>query len=279
MADPISARMLASLIVVVVYTYLYLVQREKYLGIWALAWFFALNNYVIRLFVPADSYVYYNLFFEINTLLIGYCQLWGGYQIYGRPVSLYWRATFAGVLAWLVLAAIFHWSLYGLPYGTSSNFLYSICTIYAGWLIARNKHAWGNEKLAVGAILVSVGLINLIYPWSSQSDLWDYYQIEGHAMLFLQISLAIGMLIMYFRSTHHMLTELHKKHGDALANIIRGFIPICSYCNSIREQDSSWIDLDTYVKQHTEGQLSHGICPECLHKHYPEQVRNRTREA
>jgi PAS domain S-box-containing protein len=47
---------------------------------------------------------------------------------------------------------------------------------------------------------------------------------------------------------------------------IRGILPICSYCKKIKADPETWIDLENYVRRHSEAEFSHGICPDCLRK-------------
>ncbi|MCK5335877.1 MAG: PAS domain-containing protein [Gammaproteobacteria bacterium] len=49
-------------------------------------------------------------------------------------------------------------------------------------------------------------------------------------------------------------------------NILQGFIPICSYCHSIRDEDGAWDKMESYVAKHSKASFSHGICPKCLIK-------------
>lgn len=51
---------------------------------------------------------------------------------------------------------------------------------------------------------------------------------------------------------------------------LRGIVPICSSCKKIRDDKGYWEQVDAYVTRHTEAQFSHGICPECIKKFYPE---------
>jgi DNA-binding response OmpR family regulator len=55
----------------------------------------------------------------------------------------------------------------------------------------------------------------------------------------------------------------------ALADVkrLRGLLPICSYCKSIRNDENYWQQLDVYVSQHSDAQFSHGVCPRCYDKH------------
>lgn len=49
---------------------------------------------------------------------------------------------------------------------------------------------------------------------------------------------------------------------------LRGVIPICSHCKRIRNDAGSWDRLEAYLSEHSDAQFSHGICPECMDRHY-----------
>jgi len=51
---------------------------------------------------------------------------------------------------------------------------------------------------------------------------------------------------------------------------LRGLIPICAHCKKIRDDKGFWNQLEIYISEHSDAKLSHGICPDCLKKHYPE---------
>jgi hypothetical protein len=51
---------------------------------------------------------------------------------------------------------------------------------------------------------------------------------------------------------------------------LKGIIPICMHCKSIRDTGQSWQMLETYISEHSEAIFSHGICPTCVTNHYPE---------
>ena len=54
---------------------------------------------------------------------------------------------------------------------------------------------------------------------------------------------------------------------------LHGIIPICASCKKIRDDQGSWNQLETYISQHTDADFSHGICPECARKLYPDLHR------
>jgi CheY-like chemotaxis protein/HPt (histidine-containing phosphotransfer) domain-containing protein len=74
-----------------------------------------------------------------------------------------------------------------------------------------------------------------------------------------------------------------KKHRDtlvlknaelqaALAKIktLCGLLPICASCKKIRDDKGYWNQIEAYISDHSEAEFSHGVCPECAKKLYPE---------
>jgi PAS domain S-box-containing protein len=59
---------------------------------------------------------------------------------------------------------------------------------------------------------------------------------------------------------------------DALAHVktLRGFIPICSSCKKIRDDEGYWQAVEVYVRNRTEAEFSHGLCPACTRRLYPD---------
>ena len=62
---------------------------------------------------------------------------------------------------------------------------------------------------------------------------------------------------------------------------LTGIIPICAHCKKVRDDKGYWEQVESYVTQHTNAQFSHGICPNCVDKLYPDQaerIRNRSKK-
>ncbi len=59
---------------------------------------------------------------------------------------------------------------------------------------------------------------------------------------------------------------------QAMAHIkfLQGILPICMFCRRIRDDEESWRRIEDYLAEHADVQLSHGLCPQCFEKHYPE---------
>ncbi len=67
------------------------------------------------------------------------------------------------------------------------------------------------------------------------------------------------------------ILELRK----ALAEMrnLQGILPLCSYCKKIKDDNGNWEQVDVYIHKHSQADVSHGICPECMRKHYPDEFR------
>jgi hypothetical protein len=51
---------------------------------------------------------------------------------------------------------------------------------------------------------------------------------------------------------------------------LQGILPICMHCGKVRDEREVWQRLEEYVMENSEIEISHGLCPACLEKHYPE---------
>ncbi len=49
-------------------------------------------------------------------------------------------------------------------------------------------------------------------------------------------------------------------------SVLRGILPICSYCKNIRDDEGSWEQMESYISSHSDIVFSHGVCPDCLEK-------------
>jgi response regulator RpfG family c-di-GMP phosphodiesterase len=71
----------------------------------------------------------------------------------------------------------------------------------------------------------------------------------------------------------HRNEELQK----ALAKIktLSGLLPICASCKKIRDDQGYWTQLEYYISEHSEAEFTHGCCPECMKKLYPEMYMKK----
>lgn len=68
------------------------------------------------------------------------------------------------------------------------------------------------------------------------------------------------------------LEKTNKALEKAMAEVrtLSGLLPICANCKKIRDDQGYWEQIEVYLSEHSKAQFSHGICPDCLRKLYPE---------
>ncbi|HRZ13446.1 MAG TPA: PAS domain-containing protein [Kiritimatiellia bacterium] len=58
------------------------------------------------------------------------------------------------------------------------------------------------------------------------------------------------------------------KELQAQVRRLEGILPICGHCKKIRNKSGAWEEIEVYVRDRTDADFSHSICPDCLTKHY-----------
>ncbi|MFZ4619532.1 MAG: PAS domain S-box protein [Bacteroidota bacterium] len=59
---------------------------------------------------------------------------------------------------------------------------------------------------------------------------------------------------------------------------LKGIVPICANCKKIRDDKGYWEQVDQYVAKHTDAKFSHGICPDCTQKLYPDYYNRMSKD-
>ena len=79
------------------------------------------------------------------------------------------------------------------------------------------------------------------------------------------------------KQAEHEREKLILELQSALDNIrtLKGLLPICSNCKKIRDDHGYWNRIEKYIVEHSDAEFTHGICPECARKLYPELFRRK----
>lgn len=88
------------------------------------------------------------------------------------------------------------------------------------------------------------------------------------------ITIAIARFadMMELRRLNAELEARNRELQEALEKVktLRGLLPICASCKKIRDDQGYWQQVEVYVREHSEAEFSHGLCPDCIKKLYPE---------
>lgn len=68
------------------------------------------------------------------------------------------------------------------------------------------------------------------------------------------------------------LRRVNEELKNALQQVktLTGLLPICSHCKKVRDDTGYWQQVEDYVSGHADVEFSHGVCPDCVRKHYAE---------
>jgi hypothetical protein len=119
------------------------------------------------------------------------------------------------------------------------------------------------ERKTVGVI----GLANKETPFSDNDA--KMATVFGElAAIALQNSRNLDRRIKVEKDLEKLVNEL--KEALAKVKMLSGLLPICSACKKIRDDKGYWSQIEEYIREHSEADFSHGICPECARELYPD---------
>ncbi|MCP5514001.1 MAG: hypothetical protein H7A26_00885 [Spirochaetales bacterium] len=154
--------------------------------------------------------------------------------------------------------------------------VWSLLFSYCLYIIYRRTLRQYKEKnLLLSGSLIFLIIANLyrIFPTVFYEgkiiDFMDASVIQGILLeinLLAHIFIATGLIVLNFQRVEYDLNTVLRE-----IKTLRGIIPICANCKKIRNDEGVWRQLESYIEEHSEVEFfSHGICPECTKKLYPE---------
>ena len=110
--------------------------------------------------------------------------------------------------------------------------------------------------------------IRALMETSQSTDLLDggWFQ-KATFLISIELSIVtyIGLIILNAQRVEFDLKTAHDE-----INTLKRFVPICASCKKIRDDKGFWNQLESYLDRHMNVAFSHGICPDCREKLYPE---------
>lgn len=136
--------------------------------------------------------------------------------------------------------------------------LFLFYDIAAVWIMETPlKILINNNFYFIGANLVGM-IACYLMEYSARQNYWLMHRLEKEK-----------------GNVHLINQDLQEKNlalAEALENVktLSGFIPICMHCKKIRDDEGYWNQLESYLITHSDAQLSHCLCPECMKELYPD---------
>ncbi len=169
--------------------------------------------------------------------------------------------------SWLIVIAglaTFALVMY-FDYITSENLNFSIF-----YLIPIAVFCWYFGPLSAGLVAVAGGLT---WPFfviiaGKQPSFYTYWNgVVSFAFYAIFIG-SVTAIKMYIRREHATNEQLSKALSEVKQ--LSGLLPICSSCKKIRDDKGQWHVMEGYIQKRTDARFSHGLCPECARRLYPD---------
>lgn len=121
-------------------------------------------------------------------------------------------------------------------------------------------------SLVAYVLLVSFDAFEKFAAWSQRHESSPLDEIVT-----LVFVLAIAAAVFAYRRWRDVVREsARREEAESEAEALRGLLPICASCKRIKDSAGAWTVLETYLTRHSQAQFTHGICPECSKKLYPD---------
>ncbi len=93
-------------------------------------------------------------------------------------------------------------------------------------------------------------------------------RVQTHlALRALQKQLEEANLQLEARNTELEMRNTELQEALSTIKTLSGLVPICAWCGKkMQNEGGEWVDVEVYIKEHSEAEFTHGICPDCLRK-------------
>jgi hypothetical protein len=157
--------------------------------------------------------------------------------------------------------------------------------------ITGRRTAWIMIAVAISIQMIRrfIALFRLLFEDAYYADTFD--ELVALAIsLFMASGLAfIAPLFLTIKRSEKVLRAANAKAAEekvareklinelqeALAKIrtLKGLIPICASCKKVRDDKGYWQQVEVYIRDHSEAEFTHGICPDCFQRLYPDEYK------
>jgi PAS domain S-box-containing protein len=120
-----------------------------------------------------------------------------------------------------------------------------------------------------------LGAVDVCYPTTMPPSEEGLF-LEEERILIKAVAERLGRVVerkQFEEEREKLITELQKAMSEV--KILSGLLPICSSCKKIRDDQGYWNQIESYIKEHSEAEFSHGICPECAKRLYSEFLKEK----
>ena len=121
--------------------------------------------------------------------------------------------------------------------------------------------SWYNGKIWGLLLSLLLPLVRMVFTFYWPTP-WTIWETLGNTLIRIIVFSLFSVLIE--RITLEQRKLAHK------VKVLEGLLPVCCICKKIRNGNGKWEQMEKYITDRSEAQFSHGLCPDCAKKEYPE---------
>ena len=192
----------------------------------------------------------------------------------------------------VLLLSIFYWNIFPDCYHEAtgltafkilSEYLICLMLLLSILSISRKRTEFDPAvfKLIIASIVSTIGA-ELMFTF--YLNVYGFSNLIGHffkiisffliyrAVIVTGLKKPYSILFRNLKQSEEILQIEKNRLETALSQIktLSGLLPICANCKKIRDDKGYWNQIETYIHDHSDAKFSHGICPECFKKLYPD---------
>jgi hypothetical protein len=238
-------------------------------------------------------------YMECITLLLAFVFLYTDRLL--RPTIVFAAYTFVTAL---LIASVFYWKIFpqcfidglGLtPFKKISEYVICMILVLNIYLLTRTRNKFEPKifqlllwsifctiisELAFTFYVSNYGFSNLVGHYFKIFSFLLIYQAiiktgieKPYNLIFRDLNRTNRQLIKEIKTrkrAEQAREELISKLKRAIDEIqtLEGILPLCSFCKKIRNNKGHWESVDVYIHEHSQADISHSICPDCMKKYY-----------
>lgn len=122
-------------------------------------------------------------------------------------------------------------------------------------------------KLAAPLVQAGLAVAALMTGFEiAKQTLFPHITIWASHVSTIGFTTAVSTVASFFLQRRLVRTNQNLQTALSEIKTLRGTLLICSYCKKIETNPKTWVELDSYVRKHSDAEFSHGVCPDCFRK-------------
>ena len=132
--------------------------------------------------------------------------------------------------------------------------------------------ATGWVYIVFACFIMTRALLLVISPGGGLMEAKGTVALYFFSTMLFEMAWMLSFVLMNSQRLEDELNQTVKRLKTTLSELktLSGLLPICANCKKVRDDQGYWRQIEQYITEHSQAAFSHGICPDCVAKLYPD---------